>query len=216
MQNEMTLRLPLKPHRRMLISSLTAILVLAAIALDTKVVRIGSEEDVREQSFSPEAFAKRTFPEIQSFVLENAVPAREVLEAIEQDKKAAAERYGVAAGVGPVIPVSFRGVVGNGKSGIYSIFVEGWPEGYQLRVQTGPAINGTDLRDATGSIKFGQFTNQIEYQDAGAALNRAMKSAVLDTIDTSGLSGKSVRVVGVFKLINPKNWLVTPVRLELK
>ena len=43
-------------------------------------------------------------------------------------------------------------------------------------MQTGPAINGTDLRDAPGEIKFGQFTNQIEYQNAGAALNNAMKT----------------------------------------
>ncbi|MGT2466735.1 DUF2291 family protein [Mesorhizobium atlanticum] len=29
--------------------------------------------------------------------------------------------------------------------------------------RSGPAINGTDLRDATGDIVFGKFKNQIEY-----------------------------------------------------
>ena len=30
------------------------------------------------------------------------------------------------------------------------------------------------------------------------------------------MSGKRVSVTGVFKLINPKNWLVTPVSLEVQ
>ena len=80
-------------------------------------------------------------------------------------------------------------------------------------MQTGPAINGTDLRDATGDVKFEHFKNQIEYQDAGSGINRAMKKAVLDPMDTAALTGKTVDVVGVFRLINPKNWLITPVKV---
>ena len=47
----------------------------------------------------------------------------------------------------------------------------------KIRVQTGPAINGTDLRDATGEIRLGDFKNQVECQHAGAAINDAMKAA---------------------------------------
>lgn len=83
-----------------------------------------------------------------------------------------------------------------------------------IRVQTGPAINGTDLRDATGAIAFGQFVNQIDYQNAGSALNKEMKKQVLSKIDASKLAGKTISVVGAFKLINPNNWLVTPVKLD--
>jgi predicted lipoprotein len=83
-------------------------------------------------------------------------------------------------------------------------------------VQTGPAINGTDLRDASGTIEFGQFKNQIEYQDAGSGINRAMKKAVLDPIDTKDLSGKTLDIVGAFRLINPKNWRITPVKVTVE
>ena len=71
-------------------------------------------------------------------------------------------------------------------------------------MQTGPAINGTDLRDATGEIKFGEFKNQIEYQNAGSAINNAMKKQVLAGIDTSALPGKTISVVGAFTLVNPE------------
>jgi predicted lipoprotein len=83
-------------------------------------------------------------------------------------------------------------------------------------MQTGPAINGTDLRDATGEIKFGDFKNQIEYQNAGAAINNAMKQEVLAGIDTASLPGETVTVTGAFTLVNPKNWLVTPVEISVQ
>ena len=115
-----------------------------------------------------------------------------------------------------MFPVKFTGVVGEGKSGIYNVAVDGLPARRKIRVQTGPAINGTDLRDATGEIKFGDFKNQIEYQNAGAAINNAMKEAVLAGIDTARLTGKTVSVIGAFTLVNPKNWLVTPVEIAVQ
>lgn len=202
--------------RRRLVAVAAVIVVLLAMALDTKVVRVGSSEDARTAAFSPETYGKTEFPNVQADVAARAVDAPVLAKALAEDKAAASKQYGVAAGVGPVMPVKFTGTVGEGKSGIYKVAVEGLPDGLSIRMQTGPAINGTDLRDATGKIGFGQFKNQIEYQNAGAALNNAMKEAVLKPVDPATLSGKTVSVTGVFKLINPKNWLVTPVRLDVK
>ncbi len=134
----------------------------------------------------------------------------------DADKKAAGEKYGVATSVGPVIPVKFTGVAGEHKANYNTVTVEGLPAELSVRVQTGPALNGTDLRDATGQIEFGQFKNQIEYQDAGSAINNEVKKVVLAGIDPAALNGKTVTVIGAFKLVNPKNWIVTPVRLDVK
>jgi predicted lipoprotein len=112
--------------------------------------------------------------------------------------------------------VKFTGVAGKEDAGVYEVKVPGLPDSLVVRVQTGPAINGTDLRDATGDISFGQFTNQIDYQNAGYAINAQMKQAVLSKIDTTRLTGKTLSVVGVFQLVNPNGWLVTPVKLEVK
>lgn len=199
-----------------LVLSAVAVIVLGAIALDTKVVRMGSEEDVANDVFSPAAFGTAEFPRIQASIVERAVDAKILAEAVLANKATAAEEYGVKAGIGSAIPVSLDGVVGEGKSGIYDVSVEGVPEEVRIRVQTGPAINGTELRDATGDITFGQFTNQIEFQNAGAALNNEMKKQVLAGIDNTALTGKTVSIVGVFTLINPKNWLVTPVKVMVQ
>lgn len=193
-----------------------ALAVLVAMALDTKVVRIGSVQDVRADVFSPEAYGKKAFPTIQAEIDKSAVDAKVLAAAIAADKAAAGEKYGKPGSVGPIFPVKFSGVLGEGRSGIFPVAVEGLPEGLRIRMQTGPAINGTELRDATGKVAFGQFTNQIEYQDAGAALNNELKSQVLAGLDRAKLTGKTVDVVGVFQLINPSGWLVTPVRLKVQ
>ena len=160
---------------------------------------------------------------MKSAIEDRAVDAVTLAAAVAKDKDAAAKEYGlepsksgVAASTGPVICVKFTGVVGKGDSGEYDVNVEGVPSALVIRVQTGPAIYGTDLRDATGTISFGQFVNQIDYQNAGSALNKETKKQVLSKVDTAKLTGKTVSVVGAFKLINPNNWLVTPVRLDVQ
>lgn len=203
-------------RRGLLLGLAAAVLVLAGIAFDTKIVHIGSEADVRQQAFSPDGYGQAEFPRIQSFVQEMAVDAATLAPAVLADKDAAAAQYGTPSSTGAIMFVTLTGVAGEARSGVYPLTVEGMPEDITVRVQTGPAINGTDLRDAPGDIAFGGFKNQIEYQDAGSGINRAMKAAVLDGIDTANLSGQSISVTGAFRLINPKNWMITPVEMSVE
>jgi predicted lipoprotein len=136
--------------------------------------------------------------------------------AIAKDATAAGTKYGVPGEIGPEFSVKFTGVAQKAIFGVYTIDVPGVSPAVTLRVQTGPAINGTDVRDASGSIDFSQFTNQIDYQNAGSALNNEMKQQVLAKVDTANLAGKTVSVVGVFQLVVPNSWLITPVKLEVQ
>lgn len=205
------------PSRRGLMIGAAAVFLLAgAIALDTTVVSIGSESDVRVQAFSPDTYGQQEFPRIQNFVREKAVAAEVLAPEVLADKDAAAQKYGTASSTGAIMFVTLTGVAGEPRSGVYPLTVAGVPEDITVRVQTGPAINGTDLRDAPGDIAFGGFKNQIEYQDAGSGINRAMKAADLDGIDTTNLTGKTVTVIGAFRLINPKNWMITPVEVAVQ
>jgi predicted lipoprotein len=206
-----------KPGTRSIVIGAAALALIAAMALDTKIVTVGSPEAVQPDVFSPEAFGAAEFPKIKAGIVSRAVEAQVLGQALTADKAAAIKQYGVPAGTGgQVFSIKFTGVAGDAKSGVYDVAVSGLPDTIGIRVQTGPAINGTDLRDATGAIKFGQFVNQIEYQNAGSALNREMKKQILEPVDTANLKGKTVAVIGAFKLINPKKWLVTPVKLDIQ
>ncbi|WP_419730768.1 DUF2291 family protein [Lichenicola sp.] len=203
------------PPRRALAGAVAAVLVVA-MAVDTKVVRIGSPADVQADVFSPAKFGASEFSKVQAAVESKAVDAAALATAIGKDQDAAAKQYGVPADAGSEIPVKFTGKVSGEDSGVCTVTVPGVPDGTQITVQTGPAIIGTDLRDVTGTITFGQFRNQIEYQNAGAALNTVMKQQVLSKIDTSKLTGKTISVVGVLLLTDPGNWVVTPVQLTVQ
>lgn len=207
------MQLAMRTTRTQAIAIGTAVVVLVAMAVDTKVVRIGSTADVEEGVFSPSSYGASAFPKVQAAVVAKAVDAATLAAAIAKDQDAAGKQYGVAADAGPEIAVKFTGKFGNQDSGVYDVSVPGLPDSVHITVQTGPAIIGTDLRDATGTVTFGQFHNQIEYQNAGAALNNAMKTTVLSKLDTSKLGGKTVAVVGVFQLTDAGNWQVTPVKL---
>lgn len=203
-----------KPVRAYILPLLILGLVVA-MALSTRVVRIGSEQDPRVESFSSEAFGRAEFPGIQGWVMTNAVEAETLVEALNDDDVAAVEQYGTPSGIAPLFPVTFTGELGEGQSGIHEIDVASLPDDLTVRVQLGTAINGTDLRDVTGTIDFGQFTNQIEYQNAGQALNDEMKATVLEPRRDALVAGETVRITGAFRLLNPQGWLVTPVNVEV-
>ena len=206
----------IRPNSPLVLASGAAAILFAAMALDTKVVRIGATGAARPGAFSPAAYGASTFPKVQSEVERRAVDAATLAAALGKDQAAAVKQYAVAALGGPEFPVKFTGTAGKQDFGTYDVAVPGVPATLHITMQTGPAIMGDDLRDATGAIKFGQFENQIVYQNAGSALNAAMKKAVLAKLDTGKLTGKTVSVVGVFQLTDPGAWLVTPVRLAVQ
>lgn len=131
----------LTPHKASrlprLLWPMALLALLVSAALDTKVVRIGSQQDTRVQAFSAEAYGKKAFPAIQAEIEKNAVEAKTLAAAIAEDKAAAGEKYGKPGSVGPIFPVRFSGVAGEVRSGIVTVKVDGLPEGLQVRVQTG-------------------------------------------------------------------------------
>ncbi len=205
-----------RPNLRLAMLSGAAAILVVAMALDTRVVRIGSSADMQADVFSPASYGKTEFPKVQAAVQARAVDAATLAAALAKDQAAAAKQYGIASDAGPEFSVKFTGKVGRNDSGDDVVAVAGMPSSTQISLQLGPAIIGTDLRDATGTISFGQFHNQIEYQNAGAALNNEMKKAVLSKVDVGNLQGRTVSVVGVFQLTDPSAWQVTPVKLDVQ
>ncbi len=204
---------------RVTVGIVAAIVLVGVMAWDTKIVKIGAAGDGGAPgAFSPAQFGQSEFPKVQSAVESKAVDAATLAQAIVKDPAAAAKQYGVQAPGGDayVYPVKLTGTAGKSDLGVYDLQVPGLPDGFKVQVQTGPAINGTALRDAPGTIAFGQFTNQIEYQNAGSAINKEMKKQVLSKVDTANLTGKTLQVVGAFETSDPKTWLVTPVKLSVQ
>jgi len=199
-----------RPRTVRIVVAVAALALVVAMALSMKVVKIGADINAAPGAFDGASYGAKEFPVVQAAVEKRAVDATTLAAAIAKDPAAAAKQYGVPTGAGPEFAVKFSGVVGKGDFGVFDVAVPGIAKSLTIQVQTGPAIIGTDLRDAPGTIAFGQFTNQIDYQNAGAALNNEMKKAVLAKVDTATLKGKKISVVGAFQLGDPTKWTVAP------
>ncbi|WFU11517.1 DUF2291 domain-containing protein (plasmid) [Rhizobium sp. CB3090] len=84
------------------------------------------------------------------------------------------------------------------------------------KVQIGPAIRGTALRDALDFVDFNEFKNQIEWAQFGKAFNEKVNTSFLAALPRDGLTGKTVEVTGAFPLpASGQLPLITPSALTL-
>jgi predicted lipoprotein len=84
------------------------------------------------------------------------------------------------------------------------------------KVQIGPAIRGTALRDALDFVDFNEFKNQIEWAQFGKAFNEKANTSFLAALPRDGLTGKTVNITGAFPLPTSGQLpLITPSALTL-
>lgn len=137
-------------------------------------------------------------------VLNSAVDARELLDALSASPEAAHAKYckhdsglrGYCAvkGDGIVTSVDTRSRAGLALVDIPPL--DGRPD---LSIQVGPVITGTALRDATGAVSFSDFVNQLQFAEAGNEINNRVLKNVLAPVDLSSLIGKSVSFAGALE-----------------
>ena len=66
-----------------------------------------------------------------------------------------------------------------------------WPtHGRRSRIQVGPVLRGTALRDALGFIRFTDFANQFDFAGVANALNDRVLATVLGPLDVEALAGQ--------------------------
>ncbi|MDR1431009.1 MAG: DUF2291 domain-containing protein [Propionibacteriaceae bacterium] len=195
--------------------------VLAAMFLNTKFIANENLEQYTGKQFSAEEFAAANFePVVLPGILEKAQPAAELYAAIKEDLDAAGEAFGGRDGSSAwAFPVSFTGVAGdvNTVNGRMEVQIAGIPADLKVLVQMGPPVIGSALRDVTGTISFGMFLNQTEFQHAGQALNDVVRANLLQDFKAAELKGKTISVVGAFQGDQATSrWLVTPVQITVE
>ncbi len=147
----------------------------------------------------------------------DAVDLATLVLALRSSPAAAAKRYGNDVGGAYNFLVRFTGTVATeDTASLTGTFTVDAPFGggvLPVKVQIGPIILGTALRDAVRFITFEQFTNQMQYGDVSDELNTRVTRDVLSKLDLKGLLGKRVSIKGAFTYdgTNAKDLLITPV-----
>jgi predicted lipoprotein len=181
-------------------AAVLALLATAACSPPWTVRRIHEEA-----AFNPAEYAAR----IWDSKLVPAIAASAV--AAEQFR---ATRPGVYAvkGTGKVLAVDTAS-----RAGTLALDLAPYDGGPDLTLQIGPVLRGYAVRDAAGVVRFSDFVNQIQFADAGNALNARALSMVLQPVHPAGLAGRTVEFLGVFEFdpAHPAIRDVVPVRLAV-
>lgn len=178
--------------------------------------------EVVEEHFDPVRYVDRIWESrVLPYAREEAVPFATLMNALREDAAAASERYGhregtrpysfVISGVGRVIELDKASLMG-----MALIDTEPFDGVADLKMQIGPVISGTALRDALPFIQFGDVTNQMEFASISRELHNRVKQEVLASRDLDALIGTEIYFVGAFSLDTLENVTITPLVIEEK
>jgi predicted lipoprotein len=207
--------------RRLFVLSLASS---AALALaGCKIVPIGDKAETEVKSFDAKAYAdglwtQKALPHFTS----TAKSLPEVLAAIAADLNAAGTKYGyraAAEGSPWSFIVSGTGTVSKknteSRAGTLIVALDGATPPAEITIQIGPVVKGNSVRDSLPFVSFKDFTNQLEFADAGKAMTALAMAGV--AADVAAIKeGDKVSFTGAMSL-NTKadKIIVTPVALKV-
>ena len=173
----------------------------------------GAGAKVDPAAYADSIWASKVVPTVS----EKAVEVATLLPAIRKDPVAAGKTSGIAStsGGAPTFMVKGSGkVVKVDTSDPHGPVTVDLGNGLKVQITTGPVITGTAIRDAMG-IGFGEFANQIAYQNIGTALNNKSKTEVIAKLDLKSLEGKTLTFEGAFSASSVDEVLVVPTKLTV-
>lgn len=192
------------------------VILIPAMIMDTTFVDDTAATDIRGSDFDPQEYTDRAFPEIRDMVIEESVPLPELAEAIAADADAAGAEYGQDMGAGRyTYAVSVTGTVDEVDDDYIYLSVPELPDS-DVRVPYGSALSGNPIRDATGTIAFGDFPDQNDYQSVANFFRRRVLADVIEPLDPPSLAGESIEVHAGWVTGGPADtYLLMPVSMEV-
>ncbi|WP_108249268.1 DUF2291 family protein [Planctomonas deserti] len=202
--------------RAWMVLTVLAVAVLVFAAMSVKVVSTEEVAAAEQGDFDPVDYAAERYDEIAAYVEDNAVELPGLVTQLEGGADEAELGNTSGASSAFAFPVTVTGVAGAATPPVLPVTVDGMPEGTVVQIQIGPALNGTALRDVSGTVSFNEFTNQLEYQQVATELNNRVREEVLADFDAAAAAGKTVTVTGAFLRVNPQLVSVVPVSIEVQ
>jgi len=175
-----------------------------------KIVKTPTAEEAAEEAsggFNPARQVAGLWDEkVIPFLDKRAGTFQEVSSLATSDLNAAAAKYGHKEKDGTA-PWTFAAKVSGtivkaetkSRAAYLETDVDGDGKG-DVRIQIGPVIKGTAIRDSLDFVNFNEFKNQIQWAEFGKAFNTHVIGLTLDKLPREGLEGKKIEALGAYPL----------------
>ncbi|MBP2447890.1 DUF2291 family protein [Rhizobium leguminosarum] len=201
--------------------------VVAAALPGCKIIKTPTAEEkaaaAAKTAFDPNAKVEAIWqPDVVPYFEKRAGELKDVMQLVATSPDAAGDKYGNPRKQSSspwtyAVKITGTVVAADTASRAATLDVDADGDGKaDAKVQIGPALRGTALRDTLEFVNFNEFKNQIEWAQFGKAFNEKANTTVLSAVPRDGLVGKTVTVIGAFPL--PKSGelpLVTPSELKV-
>lgn len=205
-----------RPRLRPWMVVTTALLVVTGVGLATTTY-VSIEEATAAAdagTFDPSGYADERFDsEIVPQIEDDAVDLSTLLADLTDGADEADFGFAPGTGTSYSFPVTFTGIAGAQQGSILPVTVEGVTGDVTVQLQVGPALNGTALRDVTGTVAFNDFTNQLEFQEVATEFNNRVRDGLLSEVALP-TEGQTVTITGAFTRVNPALVSVVPIAIE--
>lgn len=183
------------------------------------------EEAAFDVEFDPVAYVDGVWDNVRTTIKDEAVDLAAILGRLEPDAEGntpkealgpVVEEFGrVTPGDAHVYAVTTSGTVtdvdSEGLTRTMGLAVDGYEGPVSVRVYIGQRIPSaeTAVRDAPGTISFGDFKEQTEYGKVATEINKRVVAGLADT-DFEALEGEQVHITGA-TMMRTQNLVEIPV-----
>lgn len=204
---------------------LTIVMIVFSFAGCAKVVKIGEEGKLTgETTFNAgndveKMWDSKAVPELTK----EAVDLGVILKDSNGDLSTVAKKYGknssgtsgsanfVVKGTGKVTLVDQKK-----KAGYMQITLDGYSGKAKIELQIGTVYRGTSVRDSLSFIKYENYKNQVQWAEISQSINNVIQKKVVDPINVSSLTGKTVEFTGCLPSDDNDELVITPTKISVK
>ena len=185
--------------RGRVIGLVAVVALVVAMFLSTKFLTPTELAAALPKPFNPAETAAQLYDQAKTEVPTKAADLGDVLTAIQDDPKAAGQKYKAVSPTADsyTFAVKTTATVSDASAANLRLKVPNAPSGTPVLVPLSTAVNGSPLRDFM-NFKFADAPGQTDYQYVSDELKKLIQSGAKSEVsDPTGLKGKKVTVVGV-------------------
>ena len=182
--------------------------------------KLDAKKEVTAMNLNPTEFAQKFWKGKFTPCLDSAVEIGDFMSMLKENPKMVFEKYARTQGIGnsSFFLVKGEGVIKSANDDEVLVAVKHGAEEILAKINTGIYF-GNAVRDVTGMINMGDFSNTMDYNNVSSELNKIVHAQVVMPFKTKAVKGATVRFVGCAEInrehINTNDLQLLPVKINI-